>query len=156
MSIFDIDNLTCTFKKVSYTHKTMADKDTLKSIKELVEIIKNKVERVETTQMGNSASIRLTRDQLSVVNEKLDKVTKRLDDINEEQQSAKKQLNEVKDVQEKRILPPVIYIETTVKSYADRYVTNEDHIRRLDKRLNTVEEDLGIQPPQDLSIPPVE
>ncbi|MDO8577198.1 MAG: hypothetical protein Q7R82_02530 [Candidatus Daviesbacteria bacterium] len=54
---------------------------------------------------------------------------------------------------EERVLPPLIYIETTVKSYADRYVTNEDHIRRLDKRLNTVEENLRIQPPEELTIP---
>lgn len=120
----------------------MADKDTLKSIKELVEIIKHKLDMVENIQTGDSASIRLMRDQLSVVNEKLDKVTS--------------ELKEVKDVQEERVLPPLVYIETTVKSYADRYVINEDHIRRLDKRLGTVEEDLGIFPPQDLSIPPVE
>lgn len=68
----------------------------------------------------------------------------------------RKELKEVKDIQEKRVLPPLIYIETTVKSYADRYVTNEDHIGRLDKRLNVVEENLGILPPEDLRIPSFE
>ncbi len=31
---------------------------------------------------------------------------------------------ELRKIIEERILPPLIYIETTVKSYADRYVTN--------------------------------
>lgn len=63
---------------------------------------------------------------------------------------------DLRGIIEERVLPPLIYIETTVKGYADQYVTNKDHIRRLDKRLNTVEEDLGIQPPQELIIPAVD
>ncbi len=51
------------------------------------------------------------------------------------------------------MLPSLTYIETTVKSYADRYVANEDHIGRLDKRLTKVEENLGINPPEELTIP---
>ena len=87
----------------------------------------------------------------------LDEAIKPLSDAQEE---FRKDLSGVKEDQadlrktiEERVLPPLIYIETTVKSYADRYVTNEDHIGRLDKRLNTVEGNLGIQPPQDLIIP---
>ena len=60
---------------------------------------------------------------------------------------------ELRKIIEERVLPPVIYVETTVKSYADRYVTNEDHIGRLQKRVGTVEDKLGIQPPQELTIP---
>ena len=66
--------------------------------------------------------------------------------IKEEQKALRKLIEE-------RVLPPVVYIEATVKSYADRYVANEDHIRRLDKRLSTVEENLKIQPPEELTIP---
>lgn len=65
----------------------------------------------------------------------------------------RKEQKELRKFIEERILPPVIYVETTIKSYADRYVANEDHIRRLDKRLSAVEEGLGINPPQELSIP---
>lgn len=64
-----------------------------------------------------------------------------------------KELNELKSIIEVRILPSLSYVETTVKSYADRYVTNEDHIGRLNTRLHTVEENLGIQPPEELTIP---
>lgn len=88
----------------------------------------------------------------SVVEEVVNKAVKPLHDAQEE---FRKELDEVKNTIEKRVLPPLIYVETTVKSYADRYVTNEDHIGRLDKRLNTVEENLGIQPPQELTIPSV-
>lgn len=64
-----------------------------------------------------------------------------------------KEQTELRRIIEEQVLPPVIYVETTIKSYADRYVANEDHIRRLDKRLNTVEADLGIHPPEELTIP---
>lgn len=73
--------------------------------------------------------------------------------LNESLKPIREEQVELRKIIEERVLPPVIYVETTVKSYADRYVTNEDHIRRLDKRLNTVEEDLGIQPPEELTIP---
>ncbi len=67
----------------------------------------------------------------------------------------KTELTKIKDTIETRVLPPLVYVETTVKSYADRYVTNEDHIGRLQKRVSTVEDKLGIIPPQDLTIPSV-
>lgn len=63
---------------------------------------------------------------------------------------------ELRKTIEDRILPPLMYLETTVKSYADRYVINEDHIRRLDKRLYAVEKNLGIYPPEELTIPAVD
>lgn len=47
----------------------------------------------------------------------------------------------------------VMKLETTVKGYGDMYKINEDHIRRLDKRLDTVEDNLGIQPSEELTIP---
>ncbi len=89
----------------------------------------------------------------------LDEVAKPLqqsiDELKKGQEEIRKDLQEVKDTQETRVLPPLVYVETTVKSYADRYVTNEDHIGRLQKRVSTVEDKLGIQPPQELTIPPI-
>ena len=73
--------------------------------------------------------------------------------IEESLKPIREEQTELRRIIEERVLPPLIYVETTVKSYADRYVTNEDHIRRLDKRLNTVEENLRIQPPEELTIP---
>ena len=80
--------------------------------------------------------------------------------LSDAQEEFRKDLSGVKEDQadlrkiiEESVLPPLIYIETTVKSYSDRYVTNEDHIVRLDKRLHTAEDNLEISPPQDLTIP---
>lgn len=89
------------------------------------------------------------RTDLSEVKTDVNKLKTSLNEV-------KKDLKEVKDTQEERVLPSVTYVETTIKSYADRYVANEDHIRRLAKRLNTIEGNLGIQPPEELFIPPAE
>ncbi len=78
-----------------------------------------------------------------------------LKQISEEQKRFREELNALSKFIEERVLPPLVYVETTVKSYADRYI-NEDHIRRLDKRLFTVEGNLRIQPPEELTIPTVD
>ena len=38
-------------------------------------------------------------------------------------------------------------------SYADSYKENQRNIGRLDTRLDTVEEELSIEPPGDLKVP---
>jgi predicted nucleic acid-binding Zn-ribbon protein len=47
----------------------------------------------------------------------------------------------------------VLSLEQTVGSYADSYKENQRNIKRLDTRLNVVEEELSIEPPEDLKIP---
>lgn len=47
----------------------------------------------------------------------------------------------------------VITIEKEVKSYADSYKENQRNIKRLDTRLNVVEEELSIEPPEEQKIP---
>lgn len=73
--------------------------------------------------------------------------------IRKEQKETRKEQAALREIMEKRVLPPLIYIETTLKAYADQYKANRDHIGRLNKRLTTVEENLEIYPPQELSIP---
>lgn len=99
--------------------------------------------------MTNDDFKKILKESLKPLQIGLNEVRTALDEV-------KKDLKEVKDTQEERVLPSVTYVETTIKSYADRYVANEDHIRRLDKRLNAVEGNLGIQPPEELFIPPAE
>ncbi len=62
-------------------------------------------------------------------------------------------INELKDVQENKLLPSVTETEITVKSYADSYKINKHNIERLDSRLSTVEDKLDIEPAEDLKVP---
>lgn len=96
----------------------------LDQIKELLEIIKNKVDRLEMFQELTTTQTRTIKDQLSIVNKKLDSHTASL-----------------------------VTIEKEIKSYADSYKENQRNIERLDTRLNTVEEELAIEPPEDLKVP---
>lgn len=47
----------------------------------------------------------------------------------------------------------LVTIEKAIKSYADSYKENQRNIYRLDIRLNTVEDELAIEPPEDLKVP---
>ncbi|KKQ67165.1 MAG: hypothetical protein US86_C0001G0092 [Candidatus Daviesbacteria bacterium GW2011_GWA2_38_24] len=47
----------------------------------------------------------------------------------------------------------VINIEQTMASYADSYKINQHNIERVDTRLSSVEENLGIEPSEDLKVP---
>ena len=48
-------------------------KDELRSLKDLLEIIKSKVDKMETFQNVTMQQVRDMKDQLSIINEKLDK-----------------------------------------------------------------------------------
>lgn len=50
-------------------------------------------------------------------------------------ESVKENVENVREVQEKRVLPSVIETEVTVKSYADSYKINQHNIERVDTRL---------------------
>ena len=55
----------------------------------------------------------MTNDDFKkLLNESIKPLKEDLDEVKEE-------LKEVKNTQEQRVLPPLVYIETTVKSYAD-------------------------------------
>lgn len=112
--------------------------------------------------MTNDDFKKLLDETIKPVNEKLNELGKGLEEVKKDISGVKKDIKSLKEEQhdqrkliEDRILPPLVYVETTVKSYADRYVANEDHIGRLDERLHTVEANLGIQPPQELTIPSI-
>ncbi|MCL5784166.1 MAG: hypothetical protein M1142_02325 [Patescibacteria group bacterium] len=61
----------------------------------------------------------------------------------------------IKDLKEDvRVLKSsVLNIEQTVTSYADSYKENQRNIERLDTRLNVVEEELAIEPLENLKVP---
>lgn len=81
----------------------------------------------------------------------LKKVVKEV--VDEALEPVKKDLAELKDTVENRILPSVTETELTLKSYADSYKINQHNIERVDTRLIAVEEKLEIDVPEDLKVP---
>lgn len=60
-----------------------------------------------------------------LLDEAINPVNESLDSLNKSVDSLKKDVNELKDVQENRLLPSIVELETTVKSYADSYKINK-------------------------------
>lgn len=79
----------------------------------------------------------------------------RLNEVSEGQKSLQKEVADLKNTIETRVLLPLIYIETTVKGYVDSYKINDSNIRRMEKRLETLEEDVGVDVPPELKLEPL-
>lgn len=107
-------------------------KDNLKiqQFKELLEIIKHKVDMLGVSQRGQSASVSLMRDQQSVMNKKLDELQESVD----------------------ANTAAVMELESTVNGYGDMYKINDSNIRKMEKRLKPLEEDAGIEIPPELQM----
>ena len=61
----------------------MTKDNDLKQIKELLEIVAHKVDLMEVSRTGQSASFHLMKDQQSVMNVKLDDIHKDLEEVKE-------------------------------------------------------------------------
>lgn len=70
----------------------MKKDDELKQIKELLEIVVHKVDRMEAGRTGQSATIYLMKDQQSVMNTKLDAISEDLSDVKEAQEDYTRKL----------------------------------------------------------------
>lgn len=68
----------------------MTTNDSLKTIKELLEIVNNKVGKLETHVGIHSATMHVIKDQQSVINEKLD-------DVGTDLKELRKEVNEVSE-----------------------------------------------------------
>ena len=88
--------------------------DDLKKIKDLVEIVVNKIRGMETQQSIMADQVRVVRDQQSVMNDKLDSHTASL-----------------------------VKIEDTLEGYADMYNVNKEKSEELEERVETIEEKLA-------------
>lgn len=99
------------------------NQDEFKKLKELIEIIKHKVDMLSVGQTGQSAQITMMRDQLSVINDKLDSHTAAL-----------------------------INIESTLTGYGDMYKINKSDSQKLEKRIEVLEDKTGIISPPEFAI----
>lgn len=108
-------------------------KDELRPLKDLLEIVKDKVARAETFQNVTMQQVRDIKDQQSVMNGKLDEVQETLD----------------------AHTGSLITIEKELKGYADMYKIDDSNIRRMEKRLETLEEDAGVDVMPALKLEPL-
>jgi len=87
--------------------KVMAT-DNSKAIKELLEIVNNKVGNMEARQHDQSVQLHLMRDQQSVINEKLDDLKKNARELNENVDAARGDIEllhmDVKGIKDKESL----------------------------------------------------
>ena len=89
--------------------------DDLKKIKDLVEIVVNKIRGIEMHQGVMADQIRTIRDQQFVMNEKLDTHTASL-----------------------------VKIEETLEGYADMYKANKEKNEELEEKVDIIEDQLGV------------
>lgn len=97
--------------------------DDLQKIKELLEIIKHKVDVVDLAQTGQSATVSLIKDQLSMMNGKLDEHTDKLDQHTQLLEEHSEDLEKLEAIE-----ASVVETEKTVKGYADAYKLRLQHI----------------------------
>ena len=107
--------------------------ENLRTLKELLEIVKDKVDRMETFQNVTMQQVRHVKDQQSVINGKLDEMRETLD----------------------AHTGSLITIEKELKGYADMYKINDSNIRRVEKRLKTLEEDADVDVPPEFKLEPL-
>jgi len=110
-----------------------AIKDELRSFKDILEIVKDKVDKVEMFQNVTMQQARDIKDQQSVINRKLDNMNNTLD----------------------ANTGSLMTIEKELKGYADMYKINDSNIRKMEKRLETLEEDTGVEVAPELQLEPL-
>lgn len=99
-------------------------KDEVRPVKEFVEILKNKVDKMGLFQNVIMGQVRIVKDQQSVINEKLDELKETLDATS----------------------ASVVTIEKEIKAYGDMYKINNSNSKKLEKRMEVLEENAGIEP----------
>ncbi len=113
-------------------------KDEIKPLKELLEITSHKVRQTDMSQTLMSSQLGRIKDQISVMNEKLDDHTAKLDAHTAmfDEHSSKLDIHTAS----------LVTIEDTLKSYRDMYVIHNEKSEDLDERVMVIEEHLGLTP----------
>ena len=95
------------------------------------------------------------KDDQAALRKKVDEVGEGQKSLQEGYKSLKQDVADLKNTIESRVLPPLVYIETTVKGYADMYKINDSNSRRMEKRLETVEDKENIDVPPEFKLEPL-
>lgn len=96
-----------------------------------------------------------------VVNKAVEPITQRLDSVEsklggiearlDDPDTGLKRLNERMDAN----TAAVVKLESTINGYGDMYKINDSNIRKMEKRLETVEEDARIEVPPESHLEPL-
>lgn len=105
-------------------------KEELRPLKDLLEIVKEKVDRMDTFQNVTMQMVRDLRDQQSVINGKL---------------------SEIQETQDSHT-GSLMTIESELAGYADMYKMNDSNIRKIEKRLEPVEKSAKIKVSPELQL----
>lgn len=113
-------------------------------VKEIVEVIKHKVDSMEFIQNTSSENMRTIRDQQLFMNKKLDILTEKLDATWEQTGKLSVDMTEVEEKLDSH---------TTILK---KITTNTEHtvenVKKVNKRLTNLESKQGIVPPPELTI----
>lgn len=119
-------------------------KETLRPLKELVELLKSKVDQQDFYLKTTNQGVRSIKEQQSVINEKLDEVqqtvnihTQKLDILWDQTERLTFGIEDIKD---------------TLKSQSRDINQTNDNVKKVNKRLTEAENNLGIAPPPELTI----
>lgn len=101
----------------------MSDKNVVKQLGELLEPIKKDLEAINTKLDQHTRMLDQHQENFDGINKKLDQHTEAL-----------------------------VNIEDTIKIYGDMYQINNDNARKLEKRVNVLEDRGGVVPPPELRL----
>jgi hypothetical protein len=127
-------------------------------IKELLEIIKHKLDNLEFFKTGQGASISLMRDQLSMMNSKFDQMQNEIMIMKNTLGKHTQLLESHTQILEShtQVLEShtrsLVNIENKINIYDDMYKTNDTNVRKLEKRVDLLEEDAGVETPPELKL----
>src|SRR3990167_2728576 len=119
--------------------------EALKPLKEGRDELRQDLQEVKHTQ-GQLA------EDLKEVKDTQGQLAEDLKEVKDTQGQLAEDLKEVKDTQERQLLPSVVTIETTIKAYGDMYKINNSNSKKLEKRIEVLEDKSGIAPPPEFTL----
>src|SRR3989338_8769495 len=102
--------------------------------------------------MNQDDFTKLLDEALKPLKEGQDELRQDLQEVKHTQGQLAEDLKEVKDTQEQQLLPSVVTIETTIKAYGDMYKINNSNSKKLEKRIEVLEDKSGIVPPPEFTL----